>query len=181
MQKAHFSVDNGPKLAWVHLAYFSVSQRDQLKPHPPPPPQNKLLSIEPLSLVVIGSDSFPLSTQVSVSLQSGGVRLAVKEGASERVLMEGEFTHKINTENSLWSLEPGRCVLVRIIFRRPWSVRDYIANQRSNWLYSKLVTSGQKLCVEAAVYAEMGYSVFIYDSDCFIYFNVILIIHQVFQ
>ncbi|KAG7322541.1 hypothetical protein KOW79_013887 [Hemibagrus wyckioides] len=52
--------------------------------------------------------------QVSVSLQSGGVRVAVKEGASENVLMEGEFTHKINTENSLWSLEPGRCVLLSL-------------------------------------------------------------------
>ncbi|TSM28139.1 NudC domain-containing protein 3 [Bagarius yarrelli] len=52
--------------------------------------------------------------QVSVSLQSGGVRVAVKEGASESVLMEGEFTHKINTENSLWSLEPGRCILLSL-------------------------------------------------------------------
>ncbi|XP_026995535.2 nudC domain-containing protein 3 [Tachysurus fulvidraco] len=52
--------------------------------------------------------------QVSVSLQSGGVRVAVKEGASENVLMEGEFTHKINTENSLWSLEPGHCVLLSL-------------------------------------------------------------------
>ncbi|KAL7846601.1 hypothetical protein SRHO_G00215810 [Serrasalmus rhombeus] len=52
--------------------------------------------------------------QVSVDLQSSTVRVAVKEGASERVLMEGEFTHKINTENSLWSLEPGRCVLLSL-------------------------------------------------------------------
>ncbi|MCI4388089.1 hypothetical protein PGIGA_G00081490 [Pangasianodon gigas] len=52
--------------------------------------------------------------QVSVSLQVGGVRVAVKEGASEKVLMEGEFTHKINTENSLWSLEPGHCVLLSL-------------------------------------------------------------------
>ncbi|KAI4901037.1 hypothetical protein NFI96_034314, partial [Prochilodus magdalenae] len=52
--------------------------------------------------------------QVSVSLQPGGVRVAVKEGASERVLMEGEFTHKINTENSLWSLEPGSCVVLSL-------------------------------------------------------------------
>ncbi|XP_062869823.1 nudC domain-containing protein 3 [Trichomycterus rosablanca] len=52
--------------------------------------------------------------QVSVSLQSGSVRVAVKEGASERVLMEGEFKHKINSENSLWSLEPGSCVLLSL-------------------------------------------------------------------
>ncbi|KAB5543358.1 hypothetical protein PHYPO_G00078160 [Pangasianodon hypophthalmus] len=52
--------------------------------------------------------------QVSVSLQVGGVRVAVKEGASEKVLMEGEFTHKINAENSLWSLEPGHCVLLSL-------------------------------------------------------------------
>lgn len=52
--------------------------------------------------------------QVSVSLQSGGVRVAVKEGVSENVLMEGELMHKINTENSLWSLEPGRCVVLSL-------------------------------------------------------------------
>lgn len=52
--------------------------------------------------------------QVSVSLQSGGVRVAAKEGVSDNVLMEGEFMHKINTENSLWSLEPGRCVVLSL-------------------------------------------------------------------
>ncbi|XP_066507375.1 nudC domain-containing protein 3 [Hoplias malabaricus] len=52
--------------------------------------------------------------QVSVNLQPSKLRVAVKEGASERVLMEGEFTHKINTENSLWSLEPGHCVLLSL-------------------------------------------------------------------
>ncbi|KAG7476881.1 hypothetical protein MATL_G00087470 [Megalops atlanticus] len=52
--------------------------------------------------------------QVSVSLQAGSVRVAVREGAAETVLMEGELTHKINTENSLWSLEPGRCVLLSL-------------------------------------------------------------------
>ena len=40
--------------------------------------------------------------------------MAMREGAAETVLMEGELTHKINTENSLWSLEPGQCVLVRL-------------------------------------------------------------------
>ncbi|XP_073686085.1 nudC domain-containing protein 3 [Garra rufa] len=52
--------------------------------------------------------------QVSVDLQPGRIRVAVNEGGSQRVLMEGEFTHKINTENSLWSLEPGRCVLLSL-------------------------------------------------------------------
>ncbi|XP_026130248.1 nudC domain-containing protein 3-like [Carassius auratus] len=52
--------------------------------------------------------------QVSVDLQPGRVRVAANEGGSQRVLMEGEFTHKINTENSLWSLEPGRCVLLSL-------------------------------------------------------------------
>ncbi|RXN25332.1 nudC domain-containing 3 [Labeo rohita] len=52
--------------------------------------------------------------QVSVDLQPGRVRIAVNEGGSQRVLMEGEFTHKINTENSLWSLEPGRCILLSL-------------------------------------------------------------------
>lgn len=40
------------------------------------------------------------------------MKVCVKEGAEEKTLMEGEFTHKINSENSLWSLEPGNCVVV---------------------------------------------------------------------
>ncbi|XP_051542205.1 nudC domain-containing protein 3-like isoform X1 [Myxocyprinus asiaticus] len=52
--------------------------------------------------------------QVSVDLQPGRVCVAANEGGSQRVLMEGEFTHKINTENSLWSLEPGRCVVLSL-------------------------------------------------------------------
>lgn len=36
----------------------------------------------------------------------------MRDGAEDKTLMEGEFTHKINTENSLWSLEPGNCVVV---------------------------------------------------------------------
>ncbi|XP_041753657.1 nudC domain-containing protein 3 isoform X2 [Coregonus clupeaformis] len=52
--------------------------------------------------------------QVCVNMQPGSVRVCLKEGAGETVLMEGEFTHKINTENSLWSLEPGRCVVLSL-------------------------------------------------------------------
>uniref|UniRef100_A0A3Q3IFW8 NudC domain-containing protein 3 n=1 Tax=Monopterus albus TaxID=43700 RepID=A0A3Q3IFW8_MONAL len=52
--------------------------------------------------------------QVSVGLQTSSVRVAVREGAKEKILMEGEFTHKINTENSLWSLEPGRCIVLSL-------------------------------------------------------------------
>lgn len=51
-------------------------------------------------------------SQVSVALSSGTIRVAMVEENGERVLMEGKLTHKINTESSLWSLEPGRCVLV---------------------------------------------------------------------
>ncbi|NWV66096.1 NUDC3 protein, partial [Malurus elegans] len=50
--------------------------------------------------------------QVSVDISSGAIRVAVLEGSSQHVLMEGKLTHKINTESSLWSLEPGKCVLV---------------------------------------------------------------------
>lgn len=53
-------------------------------------------------------------SQVSVALSSGSIRVAMLEENGERVLMEGKLTHKINTENSLWSLEPGRCVLVSV-------------------------------------------------------------------
>lgn len=52
--------------------------------------------------------------QVSVALSSGSIRVAVLEESGERVLMEGKFTHKVNTESSLWSLEPGKCVLVSL-------------------------------------------------------------------
>lgn len=52
--------------------------------------------------------------QVTVNLQAGSVRVCVRDGAEEQVLMEGELPHKINTENSLWSLEPGRCVVLSL-------------------------------------------------------------------
>ncbi|XP_075414219.1 nudC domain-containing protein 3 [Tenrec ecaudatus] len=52
--------------------------------------------------------------QVSVDLSSDSVRVAVLEEDGERVLMQGKLTHKINTESSLWSLEPGKCVLVNL-------------------------------------------------------------------
>lgn len=52
--------------------------------------------------------------QVTVNLQSGSVGVRVKDGAEEKPLMEGQFTHKINTENSLWSLEPGKCVVLSL-------------------------------------------------------------------
>ncbi|XP_035941156.2 nudC domain-containing protein 3 isoform X1 [Halichoerus grypus] len=52
--------------------------------------------------------------QVSVALSSGSIRVAVLEEDGEHVLMEGKFTHKVNTESSLWSLEPGKCVLVSL-------------------------------------------------------------------
>lgn len=42
-----------------------------------------------------------------MDISSGAIRVAVLEGSSQRVLMEGKLTHKINTESSLWSLEPG--------------------------------------------------------------------------
>uniref|UniRef100_A0A8C9FJ08 NudC domain containing 3 n=1 Tax=Pavo cristatus TaxID=9049 RepID=A0A8C9FJ08_PAVCR len=56
--------------------------------------------------------------QVSVDISSSAIRVAVLEGSSQRVLMEGKLTHKINTESSLWSLEPGKCVLSS---RRCWA------------------------------------------------------------
>ncbi|NXA30020.1 NUDC3 protein, partial [Ibidorhyncha struthersii] len=53
--------------------------------------------------------------QVSVDISNSTIRVAVLEGSSQRVLMEGKLTHKINTESSLWSLEPGKCILVRTV------------------------------------------------------------------
>ncbi|XP_068191152.1 nudC domain-containing protein 3-like [Antennarius striatus] len=52
--------------------------------------------------------------QVSVQLQPSSIKVFVREGAEEKTLMEGEFTHKINTENSVWSLEPRRCVVLSL-------------------------------------------------------------------
>ncbi|NWX49235.1 NUDC3 protein, partial [Steatornis caripensis] len=52
--------------------------------------------------------------QVSVDISSSAIRVAVQEGSSQRVLMEGKLNHKINTESSLWSLEPGKCVLINL-------------------------------------------------------------------
>lgn len=52
--------------------------------------------------------------QVSVSLQSSSLRVSVSDGAEEKTLVEGEFTHKINTEDSLWSLDPGKCVVLSL-------------------------------------------------------------------
>ncbi|KAK5879100.1 hypothetical protein CesoFtcFv8_024439 [Champsocephalus esox] len=53
--------------------------------------------------------------QVRVILLASSMQVSVKEGAEEQTLMEGEFTHKINTENSLWCLEPGNCVVLSLI------------------------------------------------------------------
>ncbi|NXA43850.1 NUDC3 protein, partial [Eudromia elegans] len=52
--------------------------------------------------------------QVAVDISSSAIRVAVLEGGSQRVLMEGKLTHKVNTEGSLWSLEPGKCVLISL-------------------------------------------------------------------
>ncbi|XP_043940176.1 nudC domain-containing protein 3 [Protopterus annectens] len=52
--------------------------------------------------------------QVSVDIQTSSIRVAVFEGNSENVLMEGKLMHRINTEGSLWSLEPGKCILINL-------------------------------------------------------------------
>ncbi|XP_069800171.1 nudC domain-containing protein 3 [Dendropsophus ebraccatus] len=52
--------------------------------------------------------------QVSVDLSSTCIRVAVRDSQGERVLMDGNFTHKINAESSLWSLEPGKCISISL-------------------------------------------------------------------
>ncbi|XP_039703012.1 nudC domain-containing protein 3 isoform X2 [Pteropus medius] len=59
-------------------------------------------------------DYTDLELKVSVALSSSSIRVAVLEETGERVLVEGKFTHKVNTEGSVWSLEPGKCVLVSL-------------------------------------------------------------------
>uniref|UniRef100_A0A8D0HVJ2 NudC domain-containing protein 3 n=1 Tax=Sphenodon punctatus TaxID=8508 RepID=A0A8D0HVJ2_SPHPU len=52
--------------------------------------------------------------QVSVDIGSSSIRVALQEGSGQRVLMEGTFTHKVNTEGTLWSLEPGKCISINL-------------------------------------------------------------------
>ncbi|XP_041066125.1 nudC domain-containing protein 3 [Carcharodon carcharias] len=52
--------------------------------------------------------------QVSVDIQSNWLRVAVFEGSGKQVIVDGKLTHKINTENSMWSLEPGCCILINL-------------------------------------------------------------------
>lgn len=66
----------------------------------------------------------PGCAQVSVSMQPSSIKVCARDGAEEKTLMEGEFTHKINTENSLWSLEPGHCVVVSTRQRHTRKVQD---------------------------------------------------------
>ncbi|XP_042200510.1 nudC domain-containing protein 3 [Callorhinchus milii] len=67
-----------------------------------------------LEVKVPVSKSTVKGKQVSVDIQNSYLRVAVFEGASERVLMDGKLTHKVNTENSLWSLEPGKCISISL-------------------------------------------------------------------
>ncbi|XP_072259026.1 nudC domain-containing protein 3 [Pyxicephalus adspersus] len=52
--------------------------------------------------------------QVSVDIRSSYIRVVVRDSQGERVLMDGNLTHKINAETSLWSLEPGKCILISL-------------------------------------------------------------------
>ncbi|NP_001091128.1 uncharacterized protein LOC100036878 isoform X1 [Xenopus laevis] len=53
--------------------------------------------------------------QVTVDLRSSCICVAVGgEVGGDRVLMQGNFTHKINAETSLWSLEPGKCIVINL-------------------------------------------------------------------
>uniref|UniRef100_A0A0F7Z6P0 NudC domain-containing protein 3 n=2 Tax=Crotalus adamanteus TaxID=8729 RepID=A0A0F7Z6P0_CROAD len=52
--------------------------------------------------------------QVSVDIGSSSIHVSVVEGRGRQVLMEGTLTHKINTETSVWSLEPRKCILINL-------------------------------------------------------------------
>lgn len=49
-----------------------------------------------------------------MDIGGSSIRVAVLEETGQQVLMEGTFTHKINTETSVWSLEPGKCIVVSV-------------------------------------------------------------------
>eukprot|EP00058_Branchiostoma_floridae_P010746 XP_002596234.1 hypothetical protein BRAFLDRAFT_57126 [Branchiostoma floridae] len=42
------------------------------------------------------------------------IAVAIKDGGQVKVLMEGKLTNKIICEESMWSLEPGKCVQVNL-------------------------------------------------------------------
>ncbi|KAM8972788.1 nudC domain-containing protein 3 isoform 2-T2 [Pelodytes ibericus] len=52
--------------------------------------------------------------QVTVDIRTTSIRVVVRGGEGEHILMNGNFTHKINSETSLWSLEPGKCILISL-------------------------------------------------------------------
>ncbi|XP_018410183.1 PREDICTED: nudC domain-containing protein 3 [Nanorana parkeri] len=52
--------------------------------------------------------------QVSVDLRTKYIRVVLRDAQGEQVLMDGNLTHKINAETSLWSLEPGKCISISL-------------------------------------------------------------------
>lgn len=68
----------------------------------------------------LANSFFSASFQVSVDIGSSSIHVSLVEGRGRQVLMEGALTHKINTETSVWSLEPGKCILVRITSSFPF-------------------------------------------------------------
>lgn len=87
--------------------------------------------------------------QVSVALGSSSIRVAVLEENGDRVLMEGKFTHKVNTEGSVWSLEPGKCILVSVGGRQTCG----------GGLRPALGNAGQR-AVETLLFMSRGFGVF---------------------
>ncbi|XP_035668803.1 nudC domain-containing protein 3-like [Branchiostoma floridae] len=49
-----------------------------------------------------------------VDIKNNFVKVAIKDGGQVKVLMEGKLTNKIICEESMWSLEPGKCVQVNL-------------------------------------------------------------------
>ncbi|XP_035524258.1 nudC domain-containing protein 3 [Morone saxatilis] len=109
LQKREESRSVPPAVQELEIAAEPPEGAEEKSSNPPPPTYHEYLS-----------DSGCVSRlcpagrpQVRVSLQPSSMKVCVL-GAEETTLMEGEFTHKINTENSLWSLEPGSCVVLSL-------------------------------------------------------------------
>ncbi|KAI8521673.1 protein localization to pericentriolar material [Branchiostoma belcheri] len=49
-----------------------------------------------------------------VDIKNNFLKVAIKDGGEVKVLMEGKLTNKIICEESMWSLEPGKCVQVNL-------------------------------------------------------------------
>ncbi|XP_032161307.1 nudC domain-containing protein 3 isoform X3 [Mustela erminea] len=111
VSKGFLNVLNCSYFKLPHISWFGCECKSNFKKILPLADRKHCL---PVVLCQVFLEISPVQVLVSVALSSSSIRVAVLEEDGEHVLMEGKFTHKVNTESSLWSLEPGKCVLVSL-------------------------------------------------------------------